>query len=460
MKGKLTFAALGTLALVQAGTAPVLAQPRQSAAGVLATSDQYARERIMLRVRASAPMQQARARLEKLYLADAQGKTKAGRATIRRAVDSIAMSSISYIVGDDAARPVAMWTTNAPHRWAGIDMPRSGYGIDNPDNVYRNFAVEAASRYVIHGKVTRPGPIEQHFVIMDTIPGTTPLNKEGGTMVATLHSEQMQIAPDGSFAITVDSDPAAGRRNHLQMPAQGKFLLIVRDLLTDWNQQAIALKVERVAGPESTPLTEAQIAEQAAALLDKIGPYWIQYDNSFIYSRPANTLIPPRRREGGRGFANSGHFALGAGQALAITVDPLGAASLGIQITDPWGVAYEYRNRTSSLNNVQAKPNKDGTITYVIAARDPGVYNWLDPEGFDAGMLAIRWQSVPAAADPAKALRSVQLLPIADLRKSLPAETVFVTRAERKAQQAERAKQYSKRLCGQLSPSTCAAWKP
>lgn len=414
----------------------------------------------MLRILASPPMRRAIARLETLYRADPQGATATGAATIRRGVDAIAMAAVSYVVVGDPARPVALWTANAPHRWAGLHVPRSGYGIDNPDNVYRNFAVAGGSRYVIRGKIARPGPIEQHFALIDSIPGTTPLTAEGGTMLATLRSDEMQIAPDGTFAITVDSDTAEGRPNHLRMPATGTFLLIVRDLFTDWKQGPITIEVERVAGPPTPPPGEAEMATRAAELLDTIGRYWLDYDNRFVYSRAVNQVQPPRRRPGGRGFSTGGHFALAPGEALVVTVDPISAASLGFQLTDPWGVAYEYRHRTSSLNAAQAKPNSDGTLTYVIAARDPGAYNWLDPEGFGSGMFAIRWQGLPVGADPALAVRGVQRVAIPALREALPRGTPFVTKAQRKLQRAERERDYGRRLCGGLRPTTCARWTP
>ena len=119
---------------------------------------------------------------------------------------------------------------------------------------------------------------------------------------------------------------------------------------------------------------------------------------------------------------------------------------MGIQITDPWGVAYEYTDRTSSLNNTQAKPNADGTYTFVVSQRDPGVYNWLDPEGHAAGLMAIRWQAMSGGGKPENAVRSAQVVPLARLKQELPNETQFVTPAQRKVQQAERAAHYARRL--------------
>ena len=58
----------------------------------------------------------------------------------------------------------------------------------------------------------------------------------------------------------------------------------------------------------------------------------------------------------------------------------------------------------------------------------------------------MRWQSVPEGAKSESALRSAQVVPLSRLKQVLPRETQFVTPAQRKAQQAERAAHYARRL--------------
>lgn len=282
----------------------------------------------------------------------------------------------------------------------------------------------------------------------DAIPGTTAMTAEGGQQLSTLRSDQIVADRQGRFTITVDSQPANGRRNHLQTPPSGKFLVVVRDLFTDWGkQQPIALDIRRLDGPPlSPPPGHDALARRAAELLAQIAPYWVNYDNRFLFSRPTNQLAGVRSRPGGRGMSSSAHFDLKPDDAWVVTLDALHARSLGAQLTDVWGVAYEYAGRTSSLNLSQARPNADGTYTLVVAQRDPGVYNWLDPEDLPAGILTIRWQSLPAGAKPDGAIRSAQLVPLDRLKESLPPGTAFVTPAQRQAQRAQRAAQYARRL--------------
>lgn len=444
-----SYAALLGCVPVVAVAAPAKAEVHAPATnGALANARQIELETAALHILASVPVQAEIRRVEALYAADAQGETPTGRATIRRAAESIAMAAIQYAVGEDTDRPSVLWVVNAPHQWFGLAVPRSGYGIDNPDNVYRNIMVDGAARYRIHGRIKRPGPAELHFELRDSIPGTAAMAAEGGKQIATLRSDAMQVDADGRFTITVDSDPANGRPNHIQTSADGKLLLIVRDLFTDWaTQNPVALDVERIGGPAiAAPRSDDQIARRAATLLSQMAPYWLAYDNQYVFTKPANQMAVPRVRPGGRGFSTGGHFNLADDQAWIVTLAPLGAVSMGFQLTDPWGVAYDYVDRTSSLNTAQAKSNADGSYTFVISKKDPGVYNWLDPEDHAAGMFAVRWQSLPAGARPEDAVRGSKVVALDLLKHELPAGTLFITPTARQAQRAERAKSHARRL--------------
>ncbi|MFO0690452.1 MAG: hypothetical protein U0900_17250 [Myxococcota bacterium] len=431
------------------GVALGLAATAATAGGTLSTLGQLEREVRALEILATPDMRRAIDALEQLYRADERGRTAAGAATARRAAESTATAAVYAVVNEDTARPVVFWGANAPHEWFGISVPRGGYGIENPDNVYRSLHVDGASRYEIHGRFPKQGPVELHLVVMDEVPGSSDkMPVEGAGLVATLRSDAMQIDPDGRFTITLDSDPANGRPNHLQLPKSGTYPVYVRDLFTDWSRQSpVALEAFRVAGPPAPPVEPvAKQAEAAARRLDRMGRFWLGFNNRFLYTLAPNTLTPPRNRPGGRGLSNSGHFALADDEALVLTLDPLGAGSFDVQLADPWGVAYEYVGRTSSLNHAQSVANADGSITFVVSAKDPGVHNWLDPDGQSAGIVIGRWQVLPGEVDASKAVREVRVVKQGALREALPPGTRFVTPAEREAQRGERARQYTRRL--------------
>lgn len=441
--GAWTDSAVAACLVLGAVSTVAAAKPDRLDCGPIATPGQQALERQVNAVIASAPMRRELARIAALYRADPQAARPAGRATIARAVASIANAAAEYIV-NSPANAQAMWVTKAPLRMRGVMVARSGYGIDNPDNVYRNIPIDAASTYEISGQIGPNGPAQLHFTLMDAIPGTRPLTVEGGGIVGTLGSDDMEIGPNGRFTFTVGPDPANGRKNHIQTKGDGELLMVVRDLFTDWgNQHPGELSVRKVAGPVIAPLSHAEMVRRSAELLARIAPYWLTYDNTYLYSRKPNSFTIPRLRPGGRGLAMSGWFDLNPSEALIVTLDPLGARSLGFELTDPWGVAYEYVRRTSSLNLAQSMRNPDGTITYVIAASDPGAANWLDPSGHGGGIMTIRWQGLPGGVDPEHALREVRKVSL-----PLPADLATLQPVQRRARQQQRAASYWRRTIG------------
>jgi hypothetical protein len=419
---------------------------------ILGTEAQIAKEGLALRLKDAAPVQTQIRTLEELYRRDALAASPSGNATLQRAVDSIATAAAQYAANEDSDHPVAMWAVTGPHHWFGLDVPRSGYGIDNPDNIYRMMPIDGAARYEIHGKVIPPGPAQQTFVLFRGIPGVTEgMNKQGRMMeLAGLKSGDLAIAADGSFTIYVDSDPAGGRSNHMRVDADNpRAHLLVRDTLADWSaQNPTALEIRRVSGPGlRSPASETQLAARAAKILASMGPYWVAWTKRILYGQPPNQIMTPWARGTGWGYTAYGNFALARDEAWVVKLDALGAAYLAFQVADPWGVSLEYVERSSSLTQTQARPNADGTYTYVVAAADPGVRNWLDTSGLDAGTFQLRWQGLPAHNSSSDgAVRSAGIVKLQDLKSVVAAETALVTAAERRAQLASRKQSFQQLL--------------
>jgi hypothetical protein len=114
---------------------------------------------------------------------------------------------------------------------------------------------------------------------------------------------------------------------------------------------------------------------------------------------------------------------------------------------DWWLMSGEYWSHTSSLNNDQAVPNRDGTHTLVISMQDPGVHNWIDAEGLHHTMFLQRWQLLPLGVEGpgGSPSQKSQVVKLADLEKVLPAETKWVTPTEREKQLSERLESFNRR---------------
>ena len=428
-----------------------LAHAPVAVAGALDTDQQREKEQLVLRILKSGPMQEQIKKTEAIYRSDPAAKTPSGEATLVSAANSFATVAAQYAANDDRDRPAVMWGTTSEHEWFGYTFPRSYFAIDAPDNVYRSIPIDGAARYEIRGKINAPGPVQQTYVLYNGIPGLTPMDQEGHMLEAAgLQSTDLTVGGDGTFTISVDSDPANGRPNHMQSREDNRHMeLLIRNTLADWTtQNPVYLEIERVSGPLLRPApTDAELAQHAAKVLAGMTTFWRDWYNTRVYAIPTNHIETPWTRKSGYGFNAFGNFTIADDEAWVVTMAPLGAGYMGFQVTDPWGAACESRSATGSFNQNQSKANADGTYTYVVAAKDPGVYNWLDTGGLHVGTYTLRWQELPKdVPSPEGAVRSFQVVKLKDLKSVLSAETVFITPEERKVQQVERAASYDRRM--------------
>ncbi|QZP09530.1 hypothetical protein [Caenibius sp. WL] len=346
--------------------------------------------------------------------------TDKDRTEIEPYVRDLAYCVALVVANSDPSRPHVLYN----------GFPGAQYGLVNPDNIYRFIPVSPAYRYRVTGRLG--GAAHVSFELKDTAPF------EGGRLgrnFATLSSEMLKSTPDGAFTIELGSEPANGRANYIQL-VEGSSLLMIRDTMDDWGAAPMSLQVERVDGQPLPEADDTVLAERAAAGLAKALRLWIETPYKYNFNIPVNTLPTPRSTGSGglQGQYNTGgHFSLAEDQALVITLNKGNARYLGFQLGSNLYVPFEYARHTSSLTDKQAKPNPDGSYTYVISLRDPGVANWLDPVGHRTGLMFIRWQGLerPLTASEAPI---VKLVDVERLSQALPTGVPRISPAERQEQ--------------------------
>jgi Protein of unknown function (DUF1214) len=367
--------------------------------------------------------------------------------SLASAVDELAFASALDAVDSDPERPKVVWGFTAPRTWLGYSVPGSRWGIDNPDNVYRIIPVDASSKYRITAHAHGTGPIQFSFLVYDSFVGEDGRVSHLDTPVAGLRDRDIKPNRDGSFDITVDASPANGRANHIQTNENARVLL-VRNTFNDWAHQVpLEVSVQRLGTPSHPPLSEEEVVTRTVRFLKSATETIAGWEKSGFAARTASNVISkPNVRGGGWGFAANGNFKLADDEALVVTLDSLGATYVGFDLTNPWLVSLDHIHRSGSLNNHQAQSNPDGTISYVIAAQDPGVYNWLSTSGVHTGNILIRWQALPdSVRDADAAVRSVKVVKLTELANALPSTIRRVTALERREQFAERETAYAHR---------------
>lgn len=417
----------------------------------LATRDQLEMEDMAIRLYRSRPVEEAKARGRRLLQADPRAKTASGKSTLELDLNEIAFLACAITAIANPDDPKIYWGLNLPHRWFGRDVPGSRCGIDNPDNAYRLMAIDDQSSYIVTGQVPPVPPVDVSFTVFPVWPGIIDGKGVFPAALGGVRLADIEVDAAGAFTLTLDSSPANGRRNHLQLKP-GACNLFVRDSMSDWARETpLQLSIKRVSGPPpKPPRDEAALIQLAAVNVERSVKFWMQLPEKYYYrSAPHQLSIGPNPAFATRGgqFTANGNFKLAPDEAYVLTLDPLGVGYVSVQLADLYGASLEYAHHTSSLSQSQMTANADGTITYVMSIKDPGVYNWLDTTGLDMGLFMFRYQGYdPDKFVPEKAIRTEQVVKLDQLRSVLPKETRWVTPEQRRQQLTERLAAYNRRL--------------
>ena len=296
----------------------------------------------------------------------------------------VMFSAAVWSSNQDKLRPKVTCITRLAHPVSGRQIPGSRWGIDNPDSVYRVIPISGDERYEIRGRVGENRMTENYFTLWDANMGT----------VDVLNGRTMNVDSDGSFTITVDSEPAGGRPNHVQStPAAHEFY--IRDVLLNWDRDdPNHLEVERIGGAPAVPART--LDEQAEATAEMMA-YFANFTGKLshgIYKMPSNHFNLAWSADKVGAMRNQvyvmGRFELLPDEAFVVDVSDGGAEYFTVPLSNIWGTTLELVDRTGSLNKAQSVANEDGTYTYVIAGTDPGCQNWIDTDGLNEGILTLR----------------------------------------------------------------------
>ncbi|WP_435768911.1 hypothetical protein [Nocardioides sp. SYSU DS0651] len=404
----------------------------------VATAEQHEHELAALDLVQHPTVRAAYASVAETWL----GRAKASAAMRERfeaAYEEVMFSAAVWSANQDPLRPRSICITRLAHEVGGHRVPGSRWGIDNPDTVYRVVPISGDERYEIRGRVGPHRMTENYFTLWDRQMGT----------IDVVDGRRMHVEDDGSFVITVDSAPASGRANHIRSGPTAHELYI-RDVLLDWSvDDPNALEVVRLGGdPGVPPLTRDEQAERTAAMMAHFADFTGKLSHG-MYKLPPNhfSLAWSAEQHGamkGQVYV-AGRFLLEPGQAFVVDVRDGGAEYFTVPLSNVWGTTLDVYDRTGSLNKAQSRPNPDGSYTYVIAAEDPGLHNWLDTDGLLEGILTLRMAEFPEGGATPDLAATGRVVDLDELDRVLP-DASRVDAAERAAQLDERRRGYLRRL--------------
>ena len=361
-----------------------------------------------------------------------------------RVADEITLSALVGLADGRTGEDLPRLIQRAPRTASGRRLPGNRGLHDNPDTFYRLVPLDGRSDFVLEGVSARHPA---------TIFELSALTARWQTL-ANLTREDLGIAPGSRFRLHFlpeGATPAPDCDRVVRLSGDAE-MLIVRETLASWADErparlTITNRVDR-GGRRHTD--SADWIEAAAARVTKWFAEAARLTEAPL-AQPANHFSTPVI-SGDHGklvtMAYSiGHFHVHPGEALVLHVDAGDARYAGVPITNLWGTTNENLARTASWNAAQAARNEDGTFTCVLSLEDPGVQNWLDPDGLERGFLFVRWAGLdperPPERVPAIAARVVAEKALPDV---LPAETRWITPEARRSMIRDRERDHALRF--------------
>jgi hypothetical protein len=331
------------------------------------------------------------------------------------------------------------------------DYPRFGrmaddsmsWGLDNPDCNYSFARVRGDARYRISGTLGSARYVEFQVNTGHLGDGNAPgfgNAAEAWRTVSFLAGDALQHDADGRFEIRLSREPQPG--NWLRLDDAARYVL-VRQYFDDWERErpaAFAIEREGASYPPPSPGADSLALhfETLFTWLDAGARCW-ERASRLLLSLAPNTLLvfdvsSQVDRPGLHGQSyGMGPFACGPDEAVIVEFRPPRCRMWSVALANPWWESLDAGSRQSSLNGHWSELDPDGAFRGVIAHRDPGVPNWLDPEANERGTLAVRF--LLADVTPKPVLRRVAL---ADLEGALHPRTRRVSPDERSGVLARR----------------------
>ncbi|MDG3009432.1 DUF1214 domain-containing protein [Rhodococcus sp. D2-41] len=265
-------------------------------------------------------------------------------------------------------------------------------GADNPDNIYMSARISGKHRYRISGSR-----------------GTVPLITFGskasryhldGTMASTgeISTDEIPVDADGNFSFIASVDrPAEGAWLPLAADTNG---LVGRQSFQDRSTEIPAqVRIELIdEAPQPAPIDTDAFARQlklTTAFVKGTAATFAKWTKMFM-TRPNE--LPDWGQDhfqnaGGDPtiFYLHGYWKLAEDEAWVIETEVPDCEYWNFVLQNWWMESLDHDRMNTYINNHTAELNDDGTLTIVVAAKDPGFGNWISTAFHDEGTALMRW---------------------------------------------------------------------
>ena len=282
-------------------------------------------------------------------------------------------------------------------------------GNDNPDFYYRNTVIDGRRRYRLYGRLgTTP------FIIFSTQDGDYS-DSAGAAMplAGQLSTDDMKIGRDGEIEVILSNEREGD--NWLRTTPETKMLM-VRELFGDRERERTSeLFLEPLDGPTGPSLLTAQHLEDGLArtgqLVSGASLMFARWSRDFATTTNQLPRFDQAKSDAAGGDPHMAYYhsywRLNPGKALVVEATPPDCATWNFVLSNHWLESLDYRRSRIHVNKHTACYRSDGSVRIIVCHEDPGLPNWLDPQGHDFGAMCFRWNR--AASHPQPSIREIPL---------------------------------------------------
>ncbi|GAB1423647.1 DUF1214 domain-containing protein [Thauera terpenica] len=274
--------------------------------------------------------------------------------------------------------------------------PAGGFikiGGDNPDNLYLSTPISGELEYRIHGQ--RGDAPTINFATKNG-----GYQKPGAKMLGTgfLDGRELEVDEGGNFEILVSARrPPSG--NWLPMEPDSNLLLIRQTFHDRRSEHAAQLHIERLGSTDAPPALDPQafVGQLMAAARYTENTVKLFTDWAAHFKREHHNTLPLGEQsmfQAAGGDPNityyHGYWELADDEAMVIEASLPPCEFWNFQVDNFWMESLDYHCQRIHLNCHGARLNPDGSVTIVVAHRDPGHPNWLTTAGHALGTSLFR----------------------------------------------------------------------
>jgi hypothetical protein len=315
-------------------------------------------------------------------------------------------------------------------RFVSMVSPARKFLGDNPDAFYFLAPLSGACAYRIRGNVAGAAYTSFTFQKCDATGWASQI-------FASRNDRELEIARDGSFELVLSRErpPGATPRTWVELDPDAVSVTSRHYFENPICAQldptlSVPLAIEPLDPPApATPLDDDAVAARMRAVIRFVREATLGMPPRDPAQQPSwvsmvpNQLGPPELFSPGESAWGAvdnaysmGPFFLKPDDALVMEARLPECAFANVVLWNRYMQTLDYRDRTVSLNRRQMTRERDGSVRIVIAARDPGVPNWLDTAGRPLGLIFWRFL-LPASPLEPIATRVVPVSEVASLAR-------------------------------------------